>query len=270
MLCAISCTGDGAREGDVAGNQPAPVISSIPAAAPTAADTATIGVSKPELAVPEDLRELPSAPESEPIRFDRAGHPILPIVLRGACEGESCAGSFVAHSCMATALRATPSAEAPIVLRLAAGEFVQVRRDLHVRAAGVVVVQRDFPLTRDDAEDDVVPRSDTVKFARGDTVFVLHYMELGRWAWSHRGRLYDSGEFWSAAPDQDLGSKMGSSADAKALSTPKREDWWKVTRRNGSSGWWLREDYDEALQSVEYMQKWGDDCTQARARAARG
>ena len=145
------------------------------------------------------------------------------------------------------------------------------RRDLRVRQVGVVVIKDDHVLDSESvevAEGDIMsPRSDTVRLVRGDTVFVIKYLALGRWTWAHRGRLHDSDEFWAAAPVPGLGGAGTDSSVAVARSTPETEDWWYVQPRKGAPGWWRGDDRSE-LQSVSYMERWGDDCAQVAKRAS--
>jgi hypothetical protein len=118
------------------------------------------------------------------------------------------------------------------------------------------------------AEGDVPsPRSDTVRLARGDTVYLVSYLALGRWRWAHRGRLHDSDQFWASAADQGLGAPDTDSSRAVALSSAKSEDWWYVQPSHGAPGWWRGDDRVE-LQSIGGMQKWNDDCAQVAKRAA--
>jgi hypothetical protein len=198
--------------------------------------------------IPASLSKLPEAPDGEPIEFDDEDFPVLPHVNHGDCEGESCSPAFVAYACRPTTLRATTVRGAPVVARIPRGELVQVRRDLHLQSAGIVVVKQDFALDWDEVDDDVGARADTVHLAEGDTVFVLRYLELGRWTWAYHGRLHDSGEFWTS-PTRN-GARRGESEYAVRRSLPRRELWWKVTRLDGTSGWWLQA-VDGARSEVE-------------------
>jgi hypothetical protein len=205
------------------------------------------------------------------VRFDAAEHPLLPVVLRNYCEGEDCGTHFDAIACLPTALRATPHDTSVIEVPIAAGDSLRVaRRDLRVTAPGVVVMRRDFVL--EDEEGDVsegiakYPRTDTVHLARGDTVYLIHYHELGRWSWALHARLHDSDEFWAAAPGGGLGGAGDDSTYAAARSTPTSEDWWLVNTQSGKTGWWHGDGHVE-LQSIVGMQHWADDCDQVRARA---
>jgi hypothetical protein len=272
LIVAGGCTRDTPRATATVARAADSALTSRSGAEPPISANATDSATRPEFRIPDDSLPLPPAPESEPVRFDAAGRPIMPIVQHGACEGESCEGGFVAYACLATDVQRGPAQDEPIIARIPEGQFVQVRRDLIVRSPGVVVVKKDFQLDWDEAENERVPRADTVQFARGDTLYVLNYLELGRWTWAFRGRLYDSGEFWTDI-DPATARTRNESAYATMHSEPAREDWWKVTQRDGSTGWWLhnrnRDELQTALQSVSGMQKWGDDCAQVKARAAK-
>ncbi len=271
----------------------APVVTPPPSAPESTVVTAPDSViavvpdsavlSKPEsvvvrpraLVIPASLSRLPPAPENEPLEFDAERGPVLPQVSYGDCEGDRCSSAFVALSCVATDLRSTASPDAPVAARLPEGELVQVRRDLHMVEAGVVILKKDFALEWDETANAEVARADTVHFAEGDTVFVLRYLERGRWTWAYLGRLHDSGEFW--ATTTRAGAKRAESELAVRRSLPRREHWWNVTRLDGTSGWWLqavsgeREDTEahDELQQVSGVRNDAGVCGKVKSRAAR-
>jgi hypothetical protein len=241
-----------------------------------AAGAQGVAAVRRELVIPAELWELPPVPENEPMDFDGEGGPVLPHVNYGDCEGDRCSAGFVALSCLATALRSDARVDAPISARIPDGELLQARRDLHLQESGVVIVKQDFVLDWDETATDVVARADTVSLAEGDTVHVLRYLERGRWTWAYRGRLHDSGEFW--ATTYRNGSKRMESEYAVRRSLPRRELWWKVTRLDGTSGWWLQsvsgersetEAHDE-LQPVSGRRNAADDCARVKARRTPG
>jgi hypothetical protein len=218
---------------------------------------------------PKGFPALP-APDSEPMRFDVKGRPILPIVLPDYCQGESCESSYYAVACLPTGLRATPTDSARIVTPVVQGDTLRVRRDLYVRAPGIVVVKKDFVLDRDEDEGTegqmTIPRQDTVRFVRGDTVLLLAYVELGKWVWAYHGELYTSAEFWADAPGRRFGGVRRDSTHAVTRSRPKAEDWWLAQPRKGAAAWWRGDGHLE-LQSISGMQRESDDCAQVRERA---
>jgi hypothetical protein len=229
---------------------PPPAPDSTPVTAPdstvaSAAPDSVVAVAAPDSAVvrptafviPARLAKLAPVPEDEPMEFDAEEFPVLPHVMHGDCEGGTCAGAFVAYACRPATLLASTEPDAPVAARIPEGELLQVRRDLHMVSAGIVVVKQDFALDWDEGRSDVIARADTVQLAEGDTVFVLRYLERGRWTWAYHGRLHDSGEFWSATTR--TGAKRGESEYAVRRSLPTREEWWNVTRLDGTSGWWL-------------------------------
>ena len=222
---------------------------SMPAPAPVsvvAVVSDSAAVAKPESAVvrsraliiPASLALLPPDPENDPLDFDAVGAPVLPYVSYGDCEGGRCSTGFVALTCVATTLRSAASVDAPIAVRLPAGELIQVRRDLHVVEAGVVVVKQDYDLEWDETATAEVARGDTVHLAQGDTIFVLRNVERGRWTWTYKGRVHDSGEFWSTTTRR--GVRRGESDIAVRRSLPRREQWWSAKRIDGTTGYWLQ------------------------------
>ena len=253
----------------------APADSAAPApvdSAPAAAPTNTAAAPRPEFNVPPRFPAPKPAPESEPMEFDPEGGPTLPFVQYAECEGENCARSIVAYSCMATTLLAEPDQDAQIVARIPEGEFVQARRDLLITSPGIVVVKQDFQLDWDEGRNDIVSRADLVDLAEGDTVYVLRALDRGRWTWAYHGQLHDSGEFWATAGRG--GAKRMESEYAVRRSAPTREQWWEVTRLDGTSGWWLhsvsgtrpRQEQHDELQSVSRLQRERDDCVKVKAR----
>jgi hypothetical protein len=268
-----------------------PVVTPLPApdstavAAPDSASAAvpdSAALSKPEslavlpraLVIPASLSRPSPAPENEPLEFDAERGPVLPQVSYGDCEGDRCSTGFVALSCVPTDLRSTASPDASVAVRLPEGELVRVRRDLHMVEAGVVILKQDFALEWDETPTAEVARSDTVQLAEGDTVFVLRYLERGRWTWAYQGRLHDSGAFWTTTTR--TGAKRAESALAVQRSVPRREHWWNVTRLDGTSGWWLQavsgereetESHDE-LQPVFGVRTSADVCGKLKSARA--
>jgi hypothetical protein len=252
---------------------PDSAVSAAPDSAAVVAAPDTAAVRHTAFVIPARLAKQAPVPEDEPIEFDSEEFPVLPHVSHGDCEGDGCASSFVAYACRPAVLLATTEPDAPIAVRIADGELLQVRRDLHLASAGIVVIKQDFALDWDEGRSDVVARADTVQLAEGDTVFVLRYLERGRWTWAYHGRLHDSGEFWSATTRS--GAKRGESEYAVRRSLPTREQWWNVTRLDGTSGWWLQavsgnrseaETHGE-LQPVSVVRT-PDGCPAGKARAS--
>ena len=266
LWLVVACADHGADRPSVAS---APALPrSSPTGNATDAVIATV-TGVPDVAT-DSAPPVPVVPEppQDSLRFDSAGHPILPWVVRSMCEGEDCGTHFEAEACSGTTLHAEPDDTSPVVARIAEGERVQVvRSDLHVNRAGIVVMKRDHVLDEDTGEEDgVFPRQDTLRFTRGDTMYVLHYLALGRWIFAYHGRTYDSNEFWGTTT-QDMGANDGDSTVAIARSRPEREDWLLVATRAGVIGWWSRRHWE--LQSTFAMQHWGDDCAQVRKRMLR-
>jgi hypothetical protein len=222
-------------------------------------------------AVPAPPAADSSGSDTATVKFDAAEHPVLPVVLRDYCEGEDCGTHFDAVACIPTGLRDAPSDGAPITIPLAAGDSARVvRRDLRVLSPGVVVVMQDFVLDQEEVEVAggvaKAPRTDTVRIARGDTLYLISYLAMGRWRWALHTRLHDSDEFWAAAPEGGLGGAGDDSTHAAARSMPETEDWWLVETRSAKAGWWQGDGHSE-LQPISDMQHWSDDCDQVRARS---
>lgn len=266
LSLVLACTDRSADHTSIAKTPAVPQSAALPIANERAVATAATlhaVAADSAFAAPE----VPEPPQDS-LRFDAAGRPILPWIVRSMCEGEDCGTRFEAEACAPTALHAEPDDTSPAVARIAEGERVQVvRSDLHVNRAGIVVMKRDHVLDEDTGEEDgVFPRQDTLRFTRGDTMYVLHYLALGRWIFAYHGRTYDSNEFWGTTT-QDMGANDGDSTVAIARSRPDREDWLLVATRAGVIGWWSRKHWE--LQSTFAMQHWGDDCAQVRKRMLR-
>src|SRR4051812_39755873 len=83
-----------------------------------------------------------SGTDTAAVRFDAAGHPISPVVLRDYCEGEDCETHFAAIACLPAGLRDAPNDSAKISVPLSEGDSAEVvRRDLRITSPGVVVVR---------------------------------------------------------------------------------------------------------------------------------
>ena len=257
---------------------PAPdsVVAVVPDSAP-AAKSESAAVAKPEavvrpraLIIPASLAQLPPDPENEALDFDGVGAPVLPYVSHGDCEGARCSTGFVALACVATNLRSDARIDAPIAARLPAGELIQVRRDLHMVEAGVVLVKQDYDLEWDETPTAEVARGDTVHLAQGDTIFVLRSAARGQWTWTYRGRVHDSGEFWSTTTRR--GVRRMESDIAVRRSLPRREQWWSVKRIDGTTGWWLqsvsgeREETEAHDELQQVTRNGADACAKGKKR----
>ena len=235
-VCALACEG----EADAGGKAPIPDTARSTRAAGTGAPSATLTTARPDA--------------DSSVKFDASFHPILPLLFANACQGEDCVTRFPGEVCTATKLLSAPVDSAPVIATLSVGDTVQVlRRDLRVPSVGVVVLNKDFVLDyATDMETDArMPRPDTVRFVRGDTVYVLRYGALGEWDWAYRGVVHYSSQFWAAAPGQTLGVTSTRSSVAAASSNPVVEDWWYVQPRRGRAGWWH---VDEAAEPQAIVQ----------------
>ena len=194
---------------------------------------------------------------------DSAGRLVVPLTLLRTCEGEDCTQSFAAIACFAAELHRAPLESAPVVAHIARGDTVQVtRQDLRVLQPGIVVFRRPYTLSTDQSGDaDDRARADTVRFAAGDTLYLLQYLALGDWSWWHRGKLDSSDQFWASEDDGGFGAsrKITDTSTAVRLSRPVSQDWWLVARPSGASGWWLADTLG-ALRSIDLMAHWEEHC----------
>jgi hypothetical protein len=198
------------------------------------------------------------------IRADSSGHLVFPIVLVNACEGEDCETQFTALACDDAVLRSASSVRAPRVARITRGDTVEVRRtDLHIIRPGIVVLKRAYVLdseASDDPDQSRIPRTDTLRFAAGDTLYLLRYLELGSWLWWH-GRPSSGSEFWAGPAGEGYGgaTHRSDSSLAIARSQPEVDVWWLIERQGATSAWWLR-DSRGSIRSLPAMQHWGEHC----------
>lgn len=208
------------------------------------------------------------------VRLDATGHLVLPAVFANACEGEDCESSFTGFACAGVNLRAAPASSAPVVARIARGDTFSVKRsDIHVARPGIVVVKRAFAIESDADMDGgrAHARKDTLRFAAGDSVYLLRYGELGWWHLLHRGKESGAGGFWGTPEtlaNGALGMVSGDSSRAVLRSQRVREDWWLVYRGEQPLGWWQR-DAARTLRSVFQMQHWEDYCPDGTGKGMR-
>ena len=186
----------------------------------------------------------------------------LPTVFPRTCEGEDCEVEFSAFACAGVELRSAAADTAPIVARISKGDTVNVRSiDLHLVEPGRVVLRRDFALDWVDDGEVRRPATDTLRFAAGDTVYLLHYDALGSWTWWHGGRVQSGNEFWAGPVNERLGgvTRSDDSSVAVGLSHPRRQYWWRVEQPSGTSGWW-HADTLHSLLSISWMRRWESGC----------
>lgn len=227
-----------------------------PAADSTARDSAERAERMARIEAEFDESPLPPPPKIE-------GYP---IVYENSCVGEICQSDRVVRACADMPLRDSASKDAPLSLVLKKGDTALARQDLHVIAPGIVVAKRDF--AHDHAFDDDgnrVSLADTIHFARGDTVLLLSYGQLGMWNASYRGRKFLADEFWGAPPRWDrLGGVGTDSTNAVLRSEHYMDTWWRIQLPDGRFGWKLR-DHDGDLKLMIYRypdHQWEDKCPQ--------
>jgi hypothetical protein len=162
-----------------------------------------------------------------------------PIVYKNACVGEICGTERVVRACADIPLHESASKDSPRTLVLRKGDTAVAGQDLHVVAPGIVVLKRDFVLDHVISEEgNRVPLQDTINFAKGDTVFLELYGQLGTWHARYRDRKLVMEEFWGAPKKWDrLGGVGTDSANAVLRSENYMESWWPVTLPDGRIGW---------------------------------
>jgi hypothetical protein len=197
------------------------------------------------------------------VRTDAQGRLVFPIVFASACEGEDCETSFPALACDNAVLHGAPNGNAAIVARVTRGDSLVVKRtDVHVLHPGIVVLKQAYVLDADRAEDGEAPhpRADTLRFAAGDTLYLLRYLALGEWVW-WRGRVSAGSEFWAGPVNGRLGGAMDSADSSRAVarSQPAIQDWWLIQRPGGAVGWWLRDSLP-SIRSIPQMRHWEEHC----------
>jgi hypothetical protein len=167
--------------------------------------------------------------------------PHMPLIVPGFCSGEDCEFHYQAIACRAFDLRDGDSSRAGVINHIGRRDTVFVENgSLRVTAPGVVVIKRDLVLTTDVGMDDrPFARDDTLTFARGDTLYLLHYNALDDWEWWVRGHETRGQRFWfhPDKPNMGLGANSADSTTAVARSYPVVEQWLFMRPRTGSPGW---------------------------------
>jgi hypothetical protein len=176
-----------------------------------------------------------------------------PIIYRNSCIGESCGTERIVIACQDVPLHESASKDSPMSLVLKKGDTATAGQDLHVIAPGIVVIRRDFVRDHDfDDDGRRVPLPDTIRFARGDTVFLLLYGELGTWRAKYRGTELLLSAFWGARPRLErLGGAGTDSTNAVLRSEFYVDTWWPLKLPDGRTGWKLR-DHDSDLPLMVY------------------
>jgi hypothetical protein len=245
------------------------LVACVDAPVPARADTHRADARTPvtsssatATAAPSDAKaDTNVAPDAIAVEDSLA--PTMPRTFHDVCQGEDCERKFSAFACTALTLRADTLDASPVVAKVPAHDTVQViHRVLHLVAPGIVRVRRTFPLDWDlDGFADRRRRRDVVNFSAGDTLYLLHYRDLGRWQWWYRGRVSSSAEFWDGTPDTlSVGNPVTDSSVAEVLSHPRHEEWWRVELSATRGGWWHAEKTGEQAISTRDMSYWGDAC----------
>ena len=163
--------------------------------------------------------------------------PPMPQRLVDYCEGESCHFGCRVLIRRPVLLRQMDERAAPESGQLNPGDTALVATgNLWIRRPGIVVLLRDTVLATDDGE----PRRDTMRLARGDTLYVLEYGELGYWHWWFGGRRGGGMEFWNGPAQAYFGPGRAALA-ALSSTAPEVERWLRLDGAGGGGGWWRAE-----------------------------
>lgn len=179
-----------------------------------------------------------------PVRDHSQWRPPMPMVMAGACPGESCQYGFAVVVCEDLRLRVSDSLDAKDVLSLAKGDTATlVTGNLHVTQPGLVLLKRDYAQTDIELLEEsydgktTMPARDTLHFFAGDTIYILTYLELGSWRWWYRGKPGSGDEFWSGSLQRYSGRRGDPERPAVTISEPRGEWWYKLRSRSGAEGW---------------------------------
>lgn len=179
-----------------------------------------------------------------PKRDHSTWRPQMPMVMAGACPGESCGYGFDVVACEALKLQAADSLGAKDVLTLAKMDTATlVTGNYHVTQPGLVLLRRDYvqsdiELLEETSEGKTtMPRRDTLRFFAGDTVYILTYLELGSWRWWYRGKAGSGDEFWSGSLQRYWGRHGDPERPAITIAEGRGEWWYRLRSRLGSEGW---------------------------------
>ena len=160
---------------------------------------------------------------------------------------------FEAVACRDVPLRTAPFDTAAFGDTIRRGDTVSVvQTDLHMESPGIIVFRKAYDLDWESGEDGRYPASDTLRFAEGDTLFLLRYIGLGRWQGAFRGRkVMLSGGFWFAADSVEgsmIGSSTSDSSVAVAQSYPVLSSWWHVEPKLGHRGFYKEREWRQGLK----------------------
>ena len=175
--------------------------------------------------------------------------PPMPQRFIGYCEGENCSFGCRAVALSPVALLTRDERGAPVSAHLSVGDTVTIETgNLAVLEPGIVVLLRDTVIQSYPDSAGAAERSSVMRFARGDTLHLLAYIELGRWHWWYRGRRSSGEEFWSGKLQRHSGPGRGNLA-ALIRSEPVADRWRFLVAGDGRKGWWLARD-----RTIEYVE----------------
>jgi hypothetical protein len=188
---------------------------------------------------------------------DAGGGAAWPRISEDACQGESCTSTYTAVPCRELPLVAGPRNPA-IVAALTRLDTVEVRTDLHLEKPGVVVIRRDVSVPDD--WNSGTKQAPPLRFATGDTLFLLRYIGEGFWRGWYKGRELEVAEFWGGP--QPLRSAEDSARAADAMGTwPEIRTWLRISRGGQVVGWWQDTSQTRTLRPIgAYGEQLGFTC----------
>jgi len=193
----------------------------------------------PPAPVPKDPAPEPQAP-ADPLRAPRHHRdwgpvnnrpPVMPYIVKNACEGEGCAGSGTWAACIDVAALREKRLGAPVVFTVQGGEkFTALTIDIHVEAPGLVVFRH--PMSNRSDEGNEV---DSIAFTPADTLYLLNSHGEGYLVWWFRGQAGEGYQFWR---DIDANEVTKYPADTAVLvRRPKTTHWVHARNAAGQEGW---------------------------------
>ena len=184
----------------------------------------------------------------------------MPMLRAGSCEGEDCTYGVPVVACRDLTLLAADSLRAKQSGFVHRGDTVTlVTGNLRLFEPGIVLIKRDYAITNySDGEGGTGrPRSDTLRFYAGDTLYVLDYLELGDWNWWYRGKAGSGAEFWTG-PLQRVFEAGDDQRPAVSISKPRGEWWYKLQRDPRSEAGWIRASDSDRSEDWEFVRLHAD------------
>lgn len=164
----------------------------------------------------------------------------MPRVRSEPCDGYC---QPVWASCQRVALRAAPSAHAPVAAHLDSGQLVRVVDGRRITTRpGIVVVRRThvFVQRLDGGDGEVtLERPKRFHLIRGDTIYVVDKQTDGdsytNFIWMRRGQEDTTAAFWD---DPEFMTEPTSRSSKVRMVAPMEQAWWaRVRTATGLTAW---------------------------------